>query len=110
MNDSIEDQIPVRRPPLFSRPKKLKSVYIYVEYLIGNAGAAMTWPVTSLYLHNYLHQSFFITGIVLMLGSIVSMIASWLAGFMFDRWRPYESFIISLLIAILGSLMMFFFP
>lgn len=59
MNDSIEDQIPVRRPPLFSRPKKLKSVYIYVEYLIGNAGAAMTWPVTSLYLHNYLHQSFF---------------------------------------------------
>ncbi|MFT8696480.1 MAG: MFS transporter [Oenococcus sicerae] len=109
MNDSIEDQIPVRRPPLFSRPKKLKSVYIYVEYLIGNAGAAMTWPVTSLYLHNYLHQSFFITGIVLMLGSIVSMIASWLAGFMFDRWRPYESFIISLLIAILGSLMMFFF-
>ncbi len=109
MDTSLEDTKPARRSPLFPKPKKLKAFYIYLEYLIGNAASAMTWPVTSLYLHDYLHQSFFVTGIVLMFGSIVSMIASWVAGLMFDHWRPYHSFLISLFLALFGSLMMFFF-
>ncbi|KGO31747.1 MFS transporter [Oenococcus alcoholitolerans] len=97
-----------RRPNSIDTDSCIKLFYIYLEYLIGNAGSSMTWPVTSLYVHNYLHQSFFVTGIVLMMGSIVSMLASWLAGFLFDRWHPFSSFLISLVLAFAGSIMIFF--
>ncbi|EHN58490.1 MULTISPECIES: MFS transporter [Oenococcus] len=106
MDQYSEDKKPRRRPPLHVQTSTIRPIYVYAENLISNAAAAMTWPVTSLYLHNYLHQSFLIIGVILMLGSLVSMLAAWGAGLLFDRWRPYHSFIIALSICLFGSLMM----
>jgi predicted MFS family arabinose efflux permease len=89
--------------------KSTKTAYIYALYLLGNVAAAMTWPVTTLYLTNYLGRTYSESGIVLMIGALISMLASYAGGLMFDRWKPKLSLVISIVISLISMTLMFFF-
>jgi MFS family permease len=88
--------------------RETKPIYIYALYLLGNIAAAMTWPVTTIYLTQVLHRTYLESGFVLMIGSVISMAASWISGILFDRWKPYKALMISLFISLIAMIGMFF--
>ncbi|MEE8825558.1 major facilitator superfamily protein [Lentilactobacillus sunkii] len=76
---------------------RFNSVIIYS--LILNAGAAFMWPLVTVYLHNYLHKSLTLAGMVLLAMSCFMMLGNFLGGYLFDHWSPYKATIISALIS-----------
>lgn len=57
------------------------------------------WPLVTVYLHNYLHKSLTLAGLVLLAMSCFMMLGNYLGGYLFDRWSPYKATIISSLIS-----------
>lgn len=63
--------------------------WLFLANLLNNAGAAFMWPLTTIYMHNYLKQSLTFSGIVLFLMSMAMIAGNYLGGHLFDHWRPY---------------------
>ena len=87
---------------LTDRPRPLNEKWLLFGTLLSNTGNSMIWPVTTLYMTGALHQTFTTAGIVLMIGSIISMIGSFVGGKLFDHWRPYEALLITSFIILIA--------
>ncbi|GMA69829.1 MFS transporter [Leuconostoc litchii] len=87
---------------LTDKPRPLDEKWLLLGTLLSNTGNSMIWPVTTLYMTGVLHQSFTTAGLVLMVGSIISMFGAFVGGRLFDRWRPYESMVIASLIILVA--------
>ena len=57
--------------------------------LCTSFGMSFIWPLTSVYLHDNLHLSLAIVGIVLFFNSLASVIGNVVGGIFFDRFNPY---------------------
>jgi len=86
---------------------RFNSVIVYS--LILNAGAAFMWPLVTVYLHNYLHKSLTLAGMVLLAMSCCMMLGNYLGGYLFDRWSPYKATIIGSLISTTAIVTLVFF-
>ncbi|WP_048000339.1 MDR family MFS transporter [Lactiplantibacillus herbarum] len=69
--------------------KEVRLRWLFLANLLNNAGAAFMWPLTTIYMHNYLKQSLTFSGIVLFLMSLAMIAGNFLGGHLFDHWRPY---------------------
>ena len=56
--------------------------------LITNIGSSFIWPLTTVYIHDYLHKPLTTAGIVIFLNCFCSLIGNIVGGRLFDRWRP----------------------
>ncbi len=65
--------------------KKLKLKWLLLGEFFGSFGNSFIWPLTTIYMHNQLHQSLTISGVVLLLYSIANVISSTIAGPLFDH-------------------------
>ncbi|HLQ39496.1 MAG TPA: MFS transporter, partial [Tetragenococcus sp.] len=63
--------------------KEVDLKWILSGALLTSVGMAFIWPLTSVYLHDDLHISLSIIGIVLFFNSFASIIGSIAAGFCF---------------------------
>lgn len=94
--------------------KKTKSdpinpIWLFVGSLIVNTGISFIWPLTTIYIHNYLHETLTIAGVVLFLNSAFTMLGNALGGYLFDRWHPYHTILLGVSIATISTLMLIFF-
>ncbi|USS90369.1 MDR family MFS transporter [Fructilactobacillus carniphilus] len=85
---------------------RLTSVLIYS--LLLNSGAALMWPLTTVYMHNTLHESLTVAGVVLFIMSCFMVLGNYLGGRLFDRWSPYKTAIISISIALAAVVVLIF--
>lgn len=69
--------------------KEVRLRWLFLANLLNNAGAAFMWPLTTIYMHNYLKQSLTFSGIVLFLMSMAMIGGNYVGGRLFDHWRPY---------------------
>ncbi len=67
------------------------------------------WPLVTVYMHNYLHKSLTLAGMTILAMSIFMMVGNYLGGYLFDRWSPYKSAIISVLISLSAIIGLVFF-
>lgn len=67
------------------------------------------WPLVTVYMHNYLHKSLTLAGFTLLAMSGFMMLGNYLGGYLFDRWSPYLSTIISVLISTSAIVALIFF-
>ena len=81
--------------------KKLKLHWLLLGELFGSFGNSFIWPLTTVYMHNQLHQSLTISGIVLMLYSCANVIGSSIAGTLFDRYNPQKLMVSGLITSII---------
>lgn len=44
----------------------VKLKWVALASLLNNTGAAFLWPLTTMYMHNYLHESLTTAGIVML--------------------------------------------
>lgn len=66
---------------------QLKLKWLFLGYLITNTGSSFIWPLTTIYMHEYLGESLTTAGIVLLLNSLFMVIGSLVGGRLFDTWR-----------------------
>lgn len=78
-------------------PIKLK--WLFLGSLITNTGISFIWPLTTIYMHEYLHEPLTTAGIVLLINSVFTVIGNYIGGWLFDHWRPYETILLGITIA-----------
>lgn len=66
--------------------KQLKLHWLLIGEFFGSFGNSFIWPLTTIYMHNQLHQSLKVSGIVLLLYSLANVGGSTVAGPLFDRF------------------------
>lgn len=71
--------------------QSLQLRWLFLGSLITNTGISFIWPLTTIYMHEYLHESLTVSGIVLFINSLATMAGNYFGGRLFDRWRPYPT-------------------
>ncbi len=69
----------------------VKLKWVALASLLNNTGAAFLWPLTTMYLHNYLGQTLTTAGFVMLIMSIAMMMGNYLGGWLFDHWKQYQT-------------------
>lgn len=70
---------------------QVKLKWVALASLLNNTGAAFLWPLTTMYMHNYLHETLTTAGIVMLFMSICMMAGNYLGGWLFDHWDQYKT-------------------
>lgn len=71
--------------------------------LITNTGISFIWPLTTVYMHEYLHETLTTASLVLLVNSISTVMGNYIGGVLFDRWSPYKTMILGIIIEILST-------
>lgn len=87
----------------------INPIWLFIGSLIVNTGISFIWPLTTIYIHNYLHETLTIAGIVLFLNSAFTMIGNALGGYLFDKWHPYQTILTGVSIATISTFLLIFF-
>ena len=76
--------------------------------MLNNSGASFLWPLTTIYLHNYLHESLTLSGLVLLGMSLMMIVGDSVGGYLFDHWKPYQTGVLSAALATLAVVALIF--
>lgn len=82
--------------------------WVALASLLNNTGAAFLWPLTTMYLHNYLGQSLTTAGFVMLVMSIAMMSGNYLGGWLFDHWRQYQTALLGVCLSTLAIFLLIF--
>lgn len=89
--------------------KEVKLKWVLLASLLLNTGAALLWPITTLYTKEVLHQSMVMAGLVLTIMAAMMMVGNYIGGRLFDHWSPYKTLLFSVILSTLSTIMMVFF-
>ena len=73
------------------RQTQVKLKWVALASLLNNTGAAFLWPLPTMYMHNYLHETLTTAGVVMLFISICMMAGNYLGGWLFDHWDQYKT-------------------
>lgn len=90
------------------KQQTVKLKWVAFASLLNNTGAAFLWPLTTIYLHNYLGQSLTTAGFVMLVMSIAMMSGNYLGGWLFDHWRQYQTALIGVSLSTLAIFLLIF--
>ncbi len=65
--------------------KQLKLNWLLLGSLLISTGTSFIWPLTTVYMHDYLHQTLSLAGVVLLIESVVMIVGSYFGGYIFDH-------------------------
>ncbi len=86
----------------------LKLKWLIVGAFLSSIGTSFIWPLTTIYLHNELHRSLTVIGVVLLLYSGTNVVGSYLGGILFDRFNPQWLILAGLLVDIAAMVALVF--
>ncbi|MDZ5585555.1 MDR family MFS transporter [Enterococcus cecorum] len=69
--------------------KEVRFIAVLLGAFFTSFGMSFIWPLTSVYLHDNLHISLTLVGLVLFFNSLASVIGNVVGGLGFDRRNPY---------------------
>lgn len=90
------------------KQQTVKLKWVAFASLLNNTGAAFLWPLTTMYLHNYLGQSLTTAGFVMLVMSTAMMSGNYLGGWLFDHWRQYQTALIGVSLSTLAIFLLIF--
>ena len=67
---------------------EIKFRWLLLGSFLVNVGNSFIWPLTTVYIHDQLHQSLTVSGIVLLFYSGTNVIGSYVGGRLFDKYSP----------------------
>ncbi|GEO58409.1 MDR family MFS transporter [Companilactobacillus bobalius] len=82
--------------------KRVSAKTLILGAFLESVGASFIWPINTIFIHNYLHKSLAVAGMVLFFNSILTFLGNYLGGKLFDRWGGHKTVIISTLIGLLA--------
>jgi MFS family permease len=81
---------------------QIKLKWLCVLAFLNNVGYSCVWPLTTIYMHNELHESLVSVGIVLLFYSLSNVVGSYLAGMLFDKRNTFKLKMIGQVITLLS--------
>lgn len=87
----------------------IKLIWLFAGSLIINTGVSFIWPLTTIYIHNYLHETLTVAGIVLFINSTFTMVGNAVGGLLFDKWHPYQTLLTGVSISTLSTFLLVLF-
>ncbi|KRM83993.1 major facilitator transporter [Limosilactobacillus coleohominis DSM 14060] len=81
--------------------KGIKLHWLLIGVFLVNFGNSFVWPLTTVYIHDQLHQSLTIAGLVILCYSGANVVGSYIAGILFDRYNPRSLMIEGLIGAVI---------
>lgn len=91
-----------------TKQTQVKLKWVALASLLNNTGAAFLWPLTTMYMHNYLHESLTTAGVVMLFISICMMAGNYLGGWLFDHWDQYKTAVLGVTLSTLAILTLVF--
>ena len=70
--------------------REIRLRWLLTGALLSSIGMSFIWPLTSIYLHNRLHISLTVIGVVLLLNSLGSVVGSIVGGRLYDQSDPFR--------------------
>ena len=92
-----------------TRKDPVKLIWLFLGSLIVNTGISFIWPLTTIYMHEYLHEPLTVAAMVLLVNSGFTVLGNFLGGFLFDKWHPYQTMIIGISISGISAGLLIFF-
>lgn len=89
--------------------KDFKLVWLLLGSLITNLGGSFIWPLTTIYVHEYLKMPLTMAGVVIFLNCIASLCGNTIGGNLFDRWQPIGTLMVGISIDVLAASALIFF-
>ena len=85
-----------------------KLQWLLLGSFLGSIGNSFVWPLTTIYIHDQLHQSLTVSGVVLLFYSGANVVGSYIAGLLFDRKNPRHLMISGLILAMISMAVLIF--
>ncbi|HJF86287.1 MAG TPA: MFS transporter [Companilactobacillus farciminis] len=82
--------------------KKITAKVLVLGTIMLSCGASFMWPINTIFIHNYLHKSLAVAGIVLFFNSLCNFIGNYIGGKMFDRLGGHKTAMINASIALIA--------
>lgn len=76
--------------------------WLLIGSLITSTAMSFIWPLNTIYMHNTLHQTLTVAGIILGVNQLATMLGNWLGGILFDQWSIYYTSLVGVMINILA--------
>ncbi|AUJ31288.1 MAG: MFS transporter [Liquorilactobacillus nagelii] len=89
--------------------KRLKLKWLLLGSLLASTGTSFMWPLTTVYMHDYLHQSLSLAGVVLLVESLVMIGGSYIGGYIFDHLQVNFWLQIAIGLSVISLLLLIFF-
>ncbi|WP_461225156.1 MDR family MFS transporter [Lacticaseibacillus suihuaensis] len=83
--------------------KTLTLKWLFLGSLITNTGISFIWPLTTIYMHEYLGETLTVSGIVLFFNSVAMMLGNYVGGRLFDGWKPYHTILSGIALDVIAS-------
>ncbi|MCH3921723.1 MDR family MFS transporter [Limosilactobacillus sp.] len=68
--------------------KGIELKWLLLGMFFGSIGNSFVWPLTTIYMHQQLHESLTVSGIVLLFYSGANVVGSYISGLLFDKRNP----------------------
>lgn len=92
-----------------AKTKELQLKWLLLGNFIVSVGTSFMWPLTTVYMHDYLGKSLTTAGIVLFFNSLSLIIGSYIGGYIYDHYDARKFLLASLALASLSVFMLIFF-
>lgn len=89
--------------------KGIQLKWLLLGMFFGSIGNSFVWPLTTIYMHEQLHESLTVSGIVLLFYSGANVVGSYLSGLLFDRRNPRHLMLTGTILATIVIAIMIFF-
>ncbi|KRN29965.1 MFS transporter [Liquorilactobacillus mali] len=89
--------------------KNLKLRWLLIGNLISSTGTSFIWPLTTVYMHDYLGKSLALAGMVLFIESLIMIGGSYIGGYIYDQGRGRFWMLFSITVSIAALLLLVFF-
>lgn len=66
----------------------VKLKWLLVCMFISSIGNSFVWPLTTIYMHEQLHETLTMSGVILLFYSGANVVGSYISGILFDRHNP----------------------
>lgn len=83
--------------------------WLLLGMFFGSIGNSFVWPLTTIYMHEQLHESLTVSGIVLLFYSGANVVGSYISGSLFDRHNPRRLMLFGTILATIVIATMIFF-
>ena len=85
-----------------------KLFWLSIGNLIASIGTSFMWPLTTVYMHNYLHESLTVAGIVLFFNSLSMILGNYAGGYIYDHWKVKPWLLASIGLSTLAVMILIF--
>lgn len=86
----------------------ISALGLFIGSFLSNTGISFIWPLTTIYMHDYLGKSLTVAGLVLFVNSIFTMIGTNIGGYLYDNWNHFYTVLIGTILVTISSGMLIF--